>query len=218
MSALLVYLLHMFAKSIVAQFINEASSEVKTADPIGIVAITLFADDEFKCNGTPLIDMLMAKYHFVCPVLWGIYGPENTEGGRKRLGWGRAYAGGPWLDKPMHQSRMQGLGVGFASLALRNFSKSKKINPLPNAEFWRAVAVITNVPPAEITETHLVVLKAMLEGSADRFIALYGQTAVVALRHALVVFPARAEKTFPVAAHALMVVPEVYKRDLKLVL
>ena len=213
---LLLYLLNIFAKSIIAQFIDEASVSPKSADPVGVVAVSIFADQAFQWQRRPLIDILMAKYHYVCPVLWGVHGSEKTESGRKRLGWGRIESGGPWVSEQRHGERMTGLGAGYAALTLRDFSKSKLRNPLPALNYWRSLAFIINTAPDEAVETHFLILKAMVEHYVPKFIGLYGGAAIAALQKALVEFPARAPKS--VAASAVAVLPEVLKRDHNLTL
>lgn len=211
---LLIYLLNIFVKGVVEQFIADAGTKTEAADPIGVVAVSVFAQQDLKWRGISLIDILFAKFHRDCPILWGIYGNDRTEGGRQRLGWARE--DGVWVNEQSHSERMTGLGAGFAALSLRDFSKTKLQNPIPNTHYWRALACIVNTPPHAATQTHFLVLKAMVENYAGRFIGFYGQAAVVALRKALVEFPAQAPKS--VAASAVAVLPEVLKRDLRLTL
>ena len=215
-SGLVLYLLNILAKSIIAQFIDEASVSPKSADPVGVAAVTIFADRAYQWQQNSFIDILIAKYHFLCPVLWGIYGNDKTENGRKRLGWGRVEPGGPWVSEQRHSERMTGLGAGFAALALRDFSKSKNQNPFPTSNYWRSLAYIINTPPEDTLQTHFLVLKAMIENYVPRFVGFYGHAAKLALRKALVEFPHCAPKS--VAASAVSVLPEVLRRDLKLTL
>ena len=216
---LLIYLLNIFSKAIIAQFISEASVSPKAADPVGIVAVQMFAVDDFRWYGTTLIDILMAKYHVVCPVLWGIYGDEKTNVGKGRLGWGREDRDGPWVSEQRHGERMTGLGAGFGAIALRNFSRSKNSNPYPNHHYWQAMQQIVSVPAAEATKTHFFVLKAMTEHYESRFLTLYGNAALAALRKALLDFPHQAgESGKTAAARALTVLPDLLKRNQKLTL
>jgi len=208
---LLVYLLNVFSKAVITQFASEAGVSLRNADPIGVLAISIFAATEFQWRGLSLIDILLAKFHKVCPVLWGIYGSEKTERGRQRLGWARIDDN--WVSSQTHNERMTGFGAGFAALSLRDFSKSKMQNPYPPRNFWRALAKIINTPPQAAQPTHFLVLKSMVECGAERFIGFYGQAALVALRKALVDFPSQAPKS--VAAAAVSVLPEILERDLK---
>ena len=215
-SGLVLYLLNIFAKSIIAQFIDEASVSPKSADPVGVAAVTIFADRAYQWQQFSFIDILLAKFHFVCPILFGIYGNDKSEAGRKRLGWGRTEPGGPWVSDQRHSERMTGLGSGFAALALRDFSKSKNQNPFPTLNYWRSLAYIVNTPPEQALQTHFLVLKAMVENYIPRFIGFYGHAGKMALRKALVEFPHSAPKS--VAASAVSVLPEVLKRDHNLTL
>lgn len=114
---------------------------------------------------------------------------------------------------------MTGLAAGFAALALRDFSKSRLDNPFPNTHYWRALAAIVNVSPEEASQTHFVVLKALVEGYEGRFLEFYGDAAKVALRKALVEFPrAVGREKGGVSARAVEVVADVLKRDRKLTL
>ncbi|KAL1634991.1 hypothetical protein SLS56_002076 [Neofusicoccum ribis] len=215
-SALLVFLFNHFAKAIVNQLASEAGVNVKAADPIGIVAVSVLGNPQFCINNKiPLTDILLAKYHKSCGVLFGIYGPEKTERGRTRLGWRQNE--GRWCSDQDHLERMTGLGAGWASLALRKIKVgSALVHPLPNAHYWRAFSRIVNTPPHEATATHYMVLKAMVEGdSLDRFIQCYGRAAVAALRKGLIEFPQGHDS---VAAKSLPGLVETIKKERKLTL
>lgn len=215
-SGVFFYLINIFAKSVISQFISEASVSAKAADPVGVVAVTIFATPNFKVNGSiPLIDILLAKYHVCCPVLWGIHGNQKTPSGRSRIGWKKE--DGEWVTEQRHIERMSGLGAGYAALTLRDFSKSRNENPFPNTMFWKALACIANTPPESVQPTHFTVLKMMVDGTVPRFIGFYGMAAVAALRFALIDFPARTPKSVA-GAQVVQILPEVLKRDLKLTL
>lgn len=214
---LLVYLVNIFAKAIVSQFIDEAGVSPKTADPVGLVASNIFAMDDFRWQGISLIDILISKMHVVCPVLWGVYGDESTAEGKSRLGWSREDQDGPWISEQRHQERMTGLGAGFAAIALRKYEKAKAENPYPNIKYWQSFAAIINVPQKLITATHMVVLKAMIEGSESKFLELFGNAGLVALRVALIEYPTKAVPP-SVAAKALAGLADVLRRDKKLFL
>lgn len=213
--ALLIYLINIFAKAIVSQFIDEAGVSPKTADPVGVLASNIFAKDDFRLQGLSLIDILISKMHVVCPVLFGIYGDESSTEGKTRLGWWREEKDGPWLSEQRHQERMTGLGAGFASLALRKYEKAKTENPYPNTKYWQSFAAIVNVPVQAITTTHFVVLKAMIEGSEFKFLELFGNAGMEALRIALIKYPAKAAQP-SVGAKALAGLADVLRRDKKL--
>ncbi|KAI4090680.1 MAG: hypothetical protein LQ344_004583 [Seirophora lacunosa] len=215
--ALLVYLLNQFAKAVVSQFIDEAAVAPKIADPVGTIAISMFAKDDFRVQGLSLIDILIAKFHVVCPPLFGIYGDEKTTEGRTRLGWRREEGGGAWISERSHQDRMSGLGAGYAALSLRSFEKSAMSNPYPPHHYWQALSVILNVPAGQVTDTHLYLLRALLMNSEARFMEFFGDAAKKLLRIAMVDYPQRAPKG-SVAAVVLETLGATMKRDKKLYL
>ena len=185
--SLLLYLLNIFSKSIIAQLISEAGIETAKADPIGTIASHIFALKDFLWNEHTLIDILIAKYHVVCPVLFGIYGPDSSAAGKMRLGWAREGSGFTSLQN--HSQRMAGLGAGYAGISLRNYEKAVHKNPYPATNYWIAFANIVNVPKGRRTETHATVLRAMIEGYEERYLLFFGDAARCALRLAVVDFP-----------------------------
>ncbi|KAL9131156.1 MAG: hypothetical protein Q9217_000857, partial [Psora testacea] len=90
-----------------------------------------------------------------------------------------------------HYERMTGLGSGFAALSHRKYEKSKLQNLHPDYHYWQAPARIANIPIEEITQTHFVFLKGMVENYEGKFIGFYGGAAVAALRVCVVELPAR---------------------------
>ncbi|KAI9824965.1 MAG: hypothetical protein M1826_007217 [Phylliscum demangeonii] len=214
--ALLIYSMNIFAKAIIAQFVNEASVSPRSADPVGVIAAAMFAKNEFRWGTRSLIDILVAKFHVHCPILFGIYGHEPTDDGRKLLAWAREEKDGPWVSERRHADRMTGLGAGFAAIGLRNFSKSAMQNPYPGVHYWHELHRIISLPPPEVTRTHYIVLRAMLENYEPRFIELFGSVAIAMLRAALVSFPAIALDLG--AAGPLAVLPHALKSDRKLTL
>ncbi|KAI4172022.1 MAG: hypothetical protein LQ346_008670 [Caloplaca aetnensis] len=213
--ALLVYLLNHFAKAVVSQFITEAAVAPKVAGPLGTIAMLVFSKKDFLINNISLVDVLIAKFHVRCPPLFGIYGDEKTAQGRTRLGWGREEGGGPWVSDQIQQSRLTGLGAGYAALSLRNFEKSSNTNPYPPYHFWQAVATILNVPAGEVTDTHMYLLRALLMNSETRFLEFFGDAARKLLHIAVVEYPERAAKG-SVAAVVLSTLGDSMKRERKL--
>lgn len=216
-----VYLYNIFTKALIRQFISESSGGHMQADAVGVIAVSIIADADFKIGGTiPLIDILLAKFHVTCPILWGIYGPHNSVAGRERIGWWKE--DGQWVPEQRHIERITGLASGFSALSLRDFSKAKKENPFPNTNYWHAMAVIVNTPAQKITPTHFIALKGLVDGYVQRFVGFYGHAAIALLRTAMVEFPARAkstgDKNLSQAADTIVVLKEVLKRDLKLTL
>lgn len=181
--AALLFLLNHFCKQLMSQLAQEVAADISMAEPIGIAAATIFAAPDFRFNGISLIDVLWAKYHKACPVLFGMRGPENTREGRERVGWP------PGMPEKERDDRMKGFAAGFAAITLRDFSKSANSNPAPNHLFWTSLARILNTPPAERVSTQYVVVQNMLQVSIPRFIGFYGSAAIAALRKATGEFP-----------------------------
>lgn len=172
-------------------------------------------------DSVSLITILICKFHAAAPILFGISGPENTPAGRLRLGWRRDFAkeGDQQKSFVLEQrqyDRLTGLGAGYASLALRNFSKARLTNPFPPINFWQSLAWIVNTEPEEVNVSQLILLKSMLENNAvDRFVLFFGAAAVAALKEALVGFPRKlprsvAEKP---AAKSLALLAETFKKE-----
>lgn len=213
--ALFIYLINIFSKAVVSQFINEAGVSPKAADPIGITASHIFSHGDFRWHGISMVGILFAKMHVVCPVLFGINGDESTLEGKTRIGWSQADKDSKsptWISSQSHYERMTGLGAGFASLALRNYEKTKLINPIPNEIYWESFVNIINLQAPHITQTHYVVLKAMLETQVPRYLEFWGDTGRQALRVALIDFPTRMQPQ-SVAAKALAALADVLRRD-----
>ncbi|KAI0459970.1 GLE1-domain-containing protein [Xylaria acuta] len=211
--SLFLYLLNIFAKTIINQFINECGAQPKAADPLGVITAHIFSNKTYLWRGKTLVDILMAKYRVACPVLFGYRGSESTEQGRMRLGWRRD--GTAWAPEQQHIDRMKGLAVGYAAISLRDFSKSPNTNPWPPSEYWTSLARIVNTPPTEISNTQCVVLRGMIEIYEERFIYFYGSAGVAALRSALIGFPNKAQAKTP-GTSGLSVLAQILKRDIGL--
>lgn len=186
---LFIYIMNIFTKVVINQFISEAGIKPAAADPIGTVAVNIIARNTWR--GVSLIDMLIAKFRITCPVLFGFRGNEKTEQGRERLGWWKN--NGDWVSDNQHTDRMTGLAAGYAAVSLRDFSKVTSMkNPYPPPKYWSAMAAIVSTPPAEVSNTQYVVLKGMIDGYEKRFLTFYGSAAQAALKVAVVDFPTRA--------------------------
>jgi nucleoporin GLE1 len=208
--SIFLYVVDIVAEKAIDQFKSESGVNPKTADPIGIVVASTFSDPQFHWRGLSLIDMFVARLRVVCPVLFGFNGKETTEQGRARLGW--AKDDGFWVSEQDHMDRMTGYGAGFAAVSLRNFKKASKVNPYPPRHYWEAMAKIVNTPPAEISMTQCLVLKAMIQNFETRILDAYGSAGVAALRLALVEIPRKALAKGP-AISSLEVHAKVIKRD-----
>jgi nucleoporin GLE1 len=149
-----------------------------------------------KPTSVSLISIFMCKIHKVAPILFGVSGglDEKTTAGRERLGWRKEYSGGDakaHVSESAHHSRMAGIGAGYASVALRNFSKTALTNPWPSYHFWESLSYIVDTKPAEIQPSHCYLLKSMLEINLERFLQFFGDEGVAALRTAFIEFPKR---------------------------
>ena len=212
--SMMIYAVNMLSKRLVEQWSTEAAIATSRAEAIGVVAAKIFSAPEFLFDGISMVDILLAKLHAACPVLFGIYGPENTKQGRLRLGWRQQQ--GSFVSENQHFERMNGLGAGFTSISLRNFARAReRKNPVPPIYFWEAVAGIVNVPPQAVTVTHLIVLKSLLRHCSEHFIQFYDVAAVALMRKALVQWPA----TLPPATQktpqcdALRLLPETLAKE-----
>ncbi|KAH8652398.1 GLE1-like protein-domain-containing protein [Xylariales sp. PMI_506] len=212
--SLFIYLLNQLAKAFINQFINECGASPENADPVGVIAAQIFSAKEFLWRGGSLVDIMMAKFRVACPVVFGYRGSEKTEQGRTNLGW-KKEGNGQWIPEQQHIDRMKGLGAGYASVALRDFSRSSNVNPWPPSRYWKSFAEVVNTPDAEISNTQCVVLRAMIFLYEERFIGFYGNQAIAALRKALVEFPQRATNK-PPGVHALQILGQLYWKDLGL--
>jgi nucleoporin GLE1 len=212
--ALFLYLLNVFSKCLIGQFIGEVAIAPRTATTIGITGGTIFSQNDCQWHGHSLIDIFIAKYHRVCPVLFGVYGNEKTGAGKSRIGWWME--GGTYVTEQRHNERMTGLGAGFASMVLRSYRNRQ--SPYPAWHFWQATSRILNVPKDRVTATHLVVLKAMVEGNEQRILEFFGRAGLVLLRVALKEFPASLPIREGVAAKALLLIPDVLRTEKKLFL
>ena len=213
--ALLLYQLNIFSKAIISQWVTEAGATPKAAEPIGIVASTIFSQPQYQWKKYPLIDILLAKLHVVCPVLFGIHGNDKTEQGREKLGWLRESPKGPFIQEQRHNERMTGLGAGFAAISLRNYAKSSRTNAYPSHNYWRTFASIVNTPSEHVTSTHFVVLKAMIENYEQKILTAFGDMAIPALRKALFEYPASVQEP-GVAGKSLALLADVLRRDRRL--
>ena len=150
MPMLPIYLLNILAKAGISQLCTEAGANPKTADPVGIILVTIFSDPLFLWRKNTFFDILLAKFRVVCPVLFGVRGNDKTDQGRARLGWKKADNG--WISEQEHNDRMVGLGAGFAAVSLRKFPKSR-VNPCPPNIYWLALASICRTPIEETSST-----------------------------------------------------------------
>ncbi|KKK24404.1 RNA export mediator Gle1 [Aspergillus ochraceoroseus] len=215
--ALLIYALNIFSKCLISSLLTEASINPGHAEPIGIIAAQIFSMDAFIYKGCHMVDILWAKYRVVCPALWGFYGNEKTEAGRRALGWWRESPDGPFVSEQGHADRMTALGAGFAALSLRNFGKTARKNPFPNTLFWYSMQKILNIPPSEIQETHMTLLSAMLKSSAERIVGFFGHIGVALMRKAIVELPNNFTRQ-SMAVSQLKLLQDLYRREKNIII
>lgn len=180
---ILLYLLNWIAKYAIQQLLSESAVDTAAADPVGVLVCTIFSIPDYRWNNQSLIDILWAKYHRVCPPLFGIHGPENTLAGRARLGWSSDD------DEQTHYTRMTGLAAGFSAITLRDFTKSRNRNPAPNRLWWESMARILNLRAGEAQSTHYVLVKAMVDDFVPRILSTFASAGRAALRKAVREFP-----------------------------
>ncbi|PHH53686.1 Nucleoporin GLE1 [Ceratocystis fimbriata CBS 114723] len=209
MPSLFLYLLNIFSKSVISQFINECGANPKAADPIGVLFSQIFSDKDYHWRGRSLADIMLAKLRVTCPVLFGIRGNERIPAGREAIGWRRD--GPDFIPEQAHWNRMAGLGAGFGAITLRDFSKTTRATPTPPTMYWATLAALVNTPVEQVSATQLVVLKSIIDGHTSRFLLFYGSAGLAALRVALIEFPKNVAKS--PSREALAVVADRLLKD-----
>ncbi|RAH72778.1 putative RNA export mediator Gle1 [Aspergillus aculeatinus CBS 121060] len=215
--ALLIYALNIFSKALIAGLLQEAGINIGHAEPIGIVAAQIFSLDAFVYKGHHMVDILLAKYRVFCPALWGFCGSEQTEGGRRAVGWRRDGPDGPWLSEQAHAERMTALGAGYAALTLRNFGKTTRKNPFPNTMFWQSMHKILSIPVDQIQDTHITLLTAMLKTSAERVVGFFGHVGLALMRLAIVDLPSQLPKE-TMSVKQLKLLKNLYQREKNIII
>ncbi|CAG7932463.1 unnamed protein product [Penicillium olsonii] len=210
--AMLIYGLNVFSKSLISSLLAEAAIKQSHAEPIGIIAAQIFSLDIFTYKGLHMSDILWAKYRVVCPALWGFTGNDKTEGGRRTLGWWREPDTGSWISEQNHMDRMTALGAGYAAITLRNFGKTTRQNPFPNTLFWATMSKIMAIPAAQLQETQIALLAALLRSSGERIMGFFGQYGLALMHHAIVELPRQIERE-SMALTQLSTLKELYMRE-----
>lgn len=210
--ALMIYCFNIFSKCLIASLLTEASVNQNHAEPVGIVAAQIFSAEPFIYKGIPMSDILWAKYRFLCPALWGLYGDEKTEAGKRAVGWRLTEPGGPFISEQEHGDRMTALGAGFAAITLRNFGKTARQNPFPNTIFWHSMHKISSIPLNEMPETHVIILSAVLRSSAERVVGFFGHIGLALMRRAIVDIPNGLPRQ-TTAVNQLRLLKDLYLRE-----
>jgi nucleoporin GLE1 len=208
--AFLLYLWICFEKFVLKQFEKEAaSSDGRTIQEIGLIAASLLADQRYMWKGIPLTDIVVAKLHRICPLLFGVRGTMSTMEGRARLGWLPIDKAEP--NEEQYGQRMRGLGAGYAALSLRSFNA--KAPAIPMSEYWRAVVSICNTPAEHLWPGHFAILYGLLRDYHKKFLTFYGAQARGVLRRATYDLPARAPPRCKDAAGPVSVLPLGWKKE-----
>ncbi|KAH6615259.1 hypothetical protein C7974DRAFT_320194 [Boeremia exigua] len=206
--AFLLYMWIMFEKFLLKQFEKEAANEDgRIIQELGLIAASLFADQKYMWRGITLVDVLLAKMHHICPIMFGVRGNMNTVQGQKRLGWMP-------IDKQpatgeIYMQRIRGLSAGFAAMSLRTFKAAPAI---PVSAYWRCIVQVCNTPQQDLYPGHFAILNGLLRDFHKKFLGFYGVHAMAVLRRAVVDVPARAPDRCKDAAGTISVFPEKWKR------
>jgi nucleoporin GLE1 len=191
-SGVFIYLVNMLVKLGLKLSTTAATNMTYNAvDPIGVILAFVISLGEFRIAGNAFQDIYIAKYHQACPPLFGIHGLESTVGGRTRLGWQKD-GDGAFVDANTHYDRLNGVASGYAALTLRDFSRTTEKNALPAWHYWRTLAGILNLDAAQLTKSHAVILKGLINQYAQHFVKFYGAAAIGVLRIALIQKPQQA--------------------------
>ncbi|KAF2035029.1 GLE1-domain-containing protein [Setomelanomma holmii] len=208
--AFLLYLWICFEKFVLKQFEKEAAStDGRTIQEIGLIAASLLADPRYMWNGIPLTDVVLAKLHRICPILFGIRGTMSTAEGQIRLGWLPIDKNQP--SEEQYGQRMRGLGAGYAALSLRSFNA--KAPAIPMSEYWRAIVSICNTPSEDLWPGHFAILYGMIRDYYKKFLTFYGAQARGVLRRATIDLPARAPPRCKDAAGPVSVLPLGWRKE-----
>ncbi|OAK98818.1 hypothetical protein IQ06DRAFT_295157 [Phaeosphaeriaceae sp. SRC1lsM3a] len=208
--AFLLYMWICFEKFVLKQFEKEAaSSDGRTIQEIGLIAASLLADQRYMWKGIPLTDIVLAKLHRICPILFGIRGTMNTVQGRVRLGWLPIDKATP--SEEQYGQRMRGLGAGYAALSLRSFNA--KAPAVPMSEYWRAVVSICNTPNDSLWPGHFALLYGLIRDYYKKFLTFYGAPARGVLRRATIDLPARAPPRCKDSAGPVGVLPLGWQKE-----
>ncbi|PSN72896.1 hypothetical protein BS50DRAFT_172466 [Corynespora cassiicola Philippines] len=206
--AFLLYVWMRFVKALLKQFEKEAANDDGLIiQEIGLIAASLLTDSRYFWNGVSMTDLVLAKYHKLNPILFGIRGTMSTAQGRQRLGWLHIDKADPTPNS--YAQRMRGLSAGYASLSLRQFTG--KPPAIPVSEYWRAVARVCNTPTNLLTAGHFAVLQGLIQHSVKKFITFYGVSAKAALRRAVYDLPARAPQDVSESANLVKVLPDGWR-------
>ncbi|KAI5805894.1 GLE1-like protein-domain-containing protein [Geopyxis carbonaria] len=172
-----IYLVNQLAKILTRQVSQEGGAKTKSADPLGVVISSTFADPRFLVSGKSFVDIFIARILKKCPPLRGYLGPETTEADKYRMGWMRFEDSEMWEDLEPYCGRMRGLVSGYVSIAGRDFGISSLQNPYPMFNLWYRVAYMLNSPPEKLLEVHYECMKTIIVTSGEKMVKIYGPQA-----------------------------------------
>ncbi|KAK3110696.1 hypothetical protein LTR53_014747 [Teratosphaeriaceae sp. CCFEE 6253] len=138
----------------------------------------IFGRPEYQWHERSLIDVLWAKYHVLCPQLFGVHAPEPRGGVEEE-----------------YYRRVTGLSAGFAAITLRDFSRARMRNPAPNRLWWECMARILNLPAGGTQVTHYIIVKACIADFVPRILQLFGGAGRALIGKAVKEFPGKGPKT-----------------------
>ena len=209
--SLTLYVLTIFSKAVVSAFAGECAVNPRAAEPIGTLVAQIFALHDLQyplaqqssTSDTPkttsLIPILLCKLLTSAPHLLSLSQPTPYASSAQKLRMGHRLesetntaGSAKSLIPPSRQlDRLSGLGAGYTSISLRNFSRSKMINPYPPRLFWTALTGLLTTPAPNIEVGHVALVKAMLETGYERIMLFWGNAGVALLREAGIHWPAR---------------------------
>jgi nucleoporin GLE1 len=83
--------------------------------------------------------------------------------------------------------------------------------------FWTSLQKLLSVPPAQIKDTQISLLHAMLQNSSERILAFFGQIGLALMRRAIIELPAALPRQ-TMSVNQLKLLKETYARDRNLLL
>lgn len=180
-SGAFLYLLNKLIKSAI-QTMRAGSQQTayNALDYIGVILSWIVSKSQFRMHGNSFADVIFAKYHSACPPLFGVYGSEKTTQGRAKLGWKIG------MKQQEHFDNINALAIGWGAMTLRDYTRlASEENAIPAWHYWQSMACVVNVPPEQLTKTHGIIIKGLIDSYAGLFVKFYGQAAIAVLRRVM---------------------------------
>jgi nucleoporin GLE1 len=186
-SGIFIYLLNHFIKAGLKVASSAATNLTQNSmTPFATVLAFLISRPSFRVQGNSFIDVFLAKFHREAPAIFGIYGPENTAGGQKRLGWKEGD------DAKSFYERFTGACLLYGAITLRGQIQNNADNVFKPWMHWSALACILNVPPAQLNTAHARALRFLLEHYVEQFLAANRTFGPMILKVAVIDLPKQA--------------------------